>query len=77
MEHSEHECHGEKGEKGWKRWKGFVKMFVKIWKRGRLDWDLEADAQRRRAPLTIFWLDWQSGRHRQGVLGERKIPGRG
>jgi len=41
-----------------------------------MDWDLEANAQRRRAPLTIFWLDRHSGSRRQGVLGRRKIPGR-
>jgi hypothetical protein len=62
--------------KGRERWKRVVKKFVKKMEGGRIDWDLRADAQRRRAPLTIFWLDWQSGSHRQGVLGKRKIPER-
>jgi len=72
------ECHRDKREKGGgKRRKRVVKKFVKKTEEGRIDWDLEANAQRRRAPLTIFWLDWYSGSRRQSVLGKREIPEEG
>jgi len=62
--------------KGTEKVEGREKVRKKDGRGGRIDWNLRANAQRRRAPLTIFWLDWQSGSHRQGVLGKRKIPGR-